>query len=231
MAQSDLTAGGLTGELSGMYRERFPAATRERRLALWRTLHRGWFSRFVGPQDRVLEIAPGYCEFLNALDPRQERVGVDLNQDTASFAAPGITIHNTSAENLGEVLPAGHFDVAFTSNFFEHCRSREQILKIMRATRQVLRPGGRFLILGPNFRYCAGNYFDYFDHHLPLTDQSMQEALVLAGFEIERCWPRSLPFTMRGKLPSWPWLVALYLKLPPLWRVFGAQFFVVARRS
>jgi len=230
MAQSDLTAGDLTGELSGMYRERFPAAMRERRLALWRTLHRGWFSKFVGAQDRVLEIAPGYCEFLNALDPRQERVGVDLNQDTASFAAPGITIHNTSAENLADVLPAGHFDVAFTSNFFEHCHSREQILRIMRATRQILRPGGRFLILGPNFRYCAGNYFDYFDHHLPLTDQSMQEALVLAGFEIERCWPRSLPFTMRGKLPSWPWLVALYLKLPLLWRWFGAQFFVVARR-
>jgi SAM-dependent methyltransferase len=231
MAQSDLTAGDLTGELSGMYRERFPTALRERRLALWRTLHRGWFSKFVGAQDRVLEIAPGYCEFLNALDPKQERVGVDLNKDTASFAAPGITIHNTSAEKLAEVLPAGHFDVAFTSNFFEHCHNRDQILQIMRATRQVLRPGGRFLILGPNFRYCAGNYFDYFDHHLPLTDQSIQEALVLAGFEIERCWARLLPFTMRGKLPSWPWLVALYMKLPPLWRLFGAQFFVVARRA
>lgn len=231
MAQSDLTAGDLTDELSGMYRERFPAAVRERRLALWRTLHRGWFSKFVGAQDRVLEIAPGYCEFLNALDPRQERVGVDLNKDAASFAAPGITIHNTSAEKVAEVLPAGHFDVAFTSNFFEHCPSRDQVLRIMRATRQVLRPGGRFLILGPYFRYCATSYYDYFDHHLPLTDQSMQEALVLAGFEIERCWPRLLPFTMRGKLPSWPWLVALYLKLPPLWRLFGAQFFVVARRT
>src|SRR5882757_1015634 len=141
MAQPDLTAGGLTGELSGMYRERFPADLRERRLALWRMLYRAWFSKFIGAQDRVLEIAPGYCEFLNALDPRQERVGVDLNQDTASFAARGITIHNTSAEKLAEVLPAGHFDVAFTSNFFEHCHNRDQILQIMRATRQVLRPG------------------------------------------------------------------------------------------
>lgn len=231
MAQPDLTAGSLTGELSDIYRERFPEAVRERRLALWRTLHRAWFSKFVKPTDRVLEIAPGYCEFLNALHPKQERVGVDLNKDTAQFAAPGITIHNTSAEKLADVLPAGHFDVAFTSNFFEHCPSRDQVLQIMRATRQVLRPGGRFLILGPNFRYCAGNYFDYFDHHLPLTDQSIQEALVLSGFEIERCWARLLPFTMRGKLPSWPWVVALYMKLPPVWRIFGAQFFVVARRA
>jgi hypothetical protein len=35
----------------------------------------------------------------------------------------------------------------------------------------------------------------------------------------------------RGKLPRWPWVVALYLKLPPLWRLFGAQFLVVARRT
>jgi SAM-dependent methyltransferase len=231
MAQPDLTAMDLTGELSGIYRERFPEALRERRLALWRTLYRAWFSKFVGPKDKVLEIAPGYCEFLNALDPGQERVGVDLNADTASFAAPGITIHNVNADQMAQVLPAGHFDVAFTSNFFEHCHSREQVLRIMRATREVLRPGGRFLILGPNFRYCGGSYFDYFDHHLPLTDQSLQEALVIAGFEIERSWPRLLPFTMRGKLPSWSWLVALYMKLPPLWRVFGAQFFIVARRG
>lgn len=229
MAQPVVTAGDLVGELSDIYRERFPEAVRERRLALWRALHRAWFSKFVGPQDRVLEIAPGYCEFLNALDPKQERVGVDLNKDAASFAAPGVTIHNTSAEKLGEVLPAGHFDVAFTSNFFEHCHTRDQILEIMRATRQVLRPGGRFLILGPNFRYCAANYFDYFDHHLPLTDQSIQEALVLAGFQIERSWSRLLPFSMRGKLPSWPWIVALYMKLPPVWPLFGKQFFVVAR--
>jgi SAM-dependent methyltransferase len=229
MAQPGVTAGDLVGELSDIYRERFPQAVRERRLALWRTLYRAWFSKFVGPQDRVLEIAPGYCEFLNALDPRQERVGVDLNKDAASFAAPGVTIHNISAEKLGEVLPAGHFDVAFTSNFFEHCHTRDQILEIMRATRKVLRPGGRFLILGPNFRYCAPNYFDYFDHHLPLTDQSIQEALVLAGFQIERSWGRLLPFSMRGKLPSWPWIAALYLKLPPVWPLFGKQFFVVAR--
>ncbi len=45
-------------------------------------------------------------------------MGVDLNKDAASFAAPGITIHNTSAEKVAEVLPAGHFDVAFASNFF-----------------------------------------------------------------------------------------------------------------
>jgi hypothetical protein len=100
----------------------------------------------------------------------------------------------------------------------------------MQAARNVLKPGGRLLILGPNFKYCARDYFDFFDHHLPLTDRSMTEALVASGFVVERSWPRSLPFTMRGRLPSAPWLVSLYLKLPLLWKVLGAQFFIVARR-
>jgi hypothetical protein len=39
---------------------------------------------------------------------------------------------------------------------------------------------------------------------------------------------RTLPFSFRGSLPSWPWLVKLYLHLPWAWRFFGAQFFVVA---
>ncbi len=42
--------------------------------------------------------------------------------------------------------------------------------------------------------------------------------------------PRTLPFTFRSRLPSWPWPVWLYLRLPWLWRFFGAQFLLVGRR-
>jgi hypothetical protein len=139
-------------------------------------------------------------------------------------------VHEIAAERLCDVVPPSHFDAAFMSNFLEHCRTREQVLDVLRAVWIALKPGGRVLILGPNFRCCARDYYDYFDHHLPLTEKSVAEALQLAGFDVEVAQSRTLPFTFRSRLPSWPWLVWLYLRLPWLWRFFGAQFFLVGRR-
>jgi SAM-dependent methyltransferase len=174
-------------------------------------------------------VAAGYCEFINNIAAK-ERVAVDLNPETRYHAGPGVIFHEIAAERLDEVVPADHFDAAFMSNFLEHCRTREQVLDVFRAVRGALRPGGRILVLGPNFRRCLRDYYDYFDHHLPLTEKSVSEALRLAGYEVELAWPSTLPFTFRSRLPSWPWLVRVYLKLPLVWRVFGAQFFIAARR-
>ena len=41
------------------------------------------------------------------------------------------------------------------------------------------------------------------------------------GFDVELAWPSTLPYTFRSRLPSWPWLVRLYLWLPWLRRSFA----------
>jgi SAM-dependent methyltransferase len=212
-----------------IYRNRFPREVLARRAATWKILCDSWFSRYIPADGRVLEVAAGYCEFINNIAAK-ERVAVDLNPETRHHAAPGVIVHEIAAERLDEVVPADHLDAAFMSNFLEHCRTREQVLEVFRAVRCALRPGGRILVLGPNFRRCPRDYYDYFDHHLPLTEKSVSEALRLAGYEVELAWPSTLPYTFRSRLPSWPWLVRVYLKLPLLWRVFGAQFFIAARR-
>jgi SAM-dependent methyltransferase len=213
-----------------IYRNRFPQEILARRSAVWRVLCQSWLARYIPRGARILEVAAGYCEFINNI-PADERVAVDLNPETRLYAAPDVVVHEIAAERLGEVIPPAHFDAAFMSNFLEHCRTREQVLAVLRAVATVLKPGGRVLILGPNFRYCTRDYYDYFDHHLPLTEKSVAEALRLAGFGVELAQPRTLPYTFRSRLPSWPWLVWLYLRLPWLWRFFGAQFFLVGRRS
>jgi SAM-dependent methyltransferase len=223
-------AARLESRVDRLYRHRFPAEMLERRAAVWRVLCRHWFGRYIPPRARVLEVAAGYCEFINNVEAA-ERAAVDLNPETRLHAAGGVRVYEMPAERVAEAVPRGHFDVVFMSNFLEHCRSREQVLAVMSGAADVLRPGGRLLILGPNFRYCHKDYFDFFDHHLPLTDKSVAEALHLSGFEVEVAEPRTLPFTFRSRLPSWPWLVRLYLGLPLLWRLFGAQFFIVGRKS
>ena len=220
----------LEASVDQIYQRRFPPEILARRQAVWQVLCRAWFGRYIPEGARVLEIAPGYCEFINNVASASERVGVDLNPDTQRHAAPGVVIHLTSAEDIGQVIPAGHFDIAFMSNFLEHCRTRDQVLAVLRAVHVALRPGGRVLILGPNYRYCFAEYFDYFDHYLPLSEKAVEEALHLANFEVEVVQARTLPYTFRNRLPSAPWIVDLYLKMPWLWGIFGKQFFLVGRR-
>jgi hypothetical protein len=40
--------------------------------------------------------------------------------------------------------------------------------------------------------------------------------------------PRFLPYTTKSALPSWPVLVRLYLRCPPLQWLLGRQMFIVA---
>jgi hypothetical protein len=94
----------------------------------------------------------------------------------------------------------------------------------------ALKPGGKYLILGPNLRYLPGQYWDFYDHHLGLTHLSLSEALQLKGFNIESCIDRFLPFTTQGALPTHPYLVWAYFKIPLVWKLLGKQFFVVAQK-
>jgi SAM-dependent methyltransferase len=213
-----------------LYRHRFPETIRARRLAVWRTICEDWLQRcYIPSEARVLEVGAGYCEFINNIQA-VERVAVDINPDVHQYAAPEVRVHRVAAEQLSTVLPAGHFDIAFMSNFLEHCRSRSQLLTVLNSVREVLRPGGRVMILGPNLKYCYREYYDYFDHYLPLTDQSLVEALHLEQYQVDVVVPRSLPFTFRSRLPSWPWLVRLYLRMPWAWNFFGAQYFLIGRK-
>ena len=86
------------------------------------------------------------------------------------------------------------------------------------------------MAMGPNIRFVGGAYWDFVDHHLPLTDRTLIEACDSQGFEIAEVIPRFLPYTTRSRLPQSPWIVRLYLACRPAWRLFGAQTWFVARK-
>ncbi len=84
--------------------------------------------------------------------------------------------------------------------------------------------------MGPNAKYIPGAYWDFFDHHIPLTELSLQEVLELTGFRSLEVIGKFLPFTMVKK-PKYPLqFVSLYLKMRWLWRWFGGQFLVIAEK-
>ena len=52
-----------------------------------------------------------------------------------------------------------------------------------------------------------------------------------AGFTIVSVYPKFLPYTFSGRLPSHPALVRAYLRIPFAWRILGKQFLVIAERA
>jgi SAM-dependent methyltransferase len=215
-------------ELSTLYRKRFDDKELATKRSLWQVLCETSFQQYVPQDGTVVDLGAGNCEFINEIKAAR-RIAVDLNQDTKALAAPGVEVLLTSSENMSG-LDDGCVDTVFTSNFFEHVPTKALLLDTLRECRRITRPGGRIVVLMPNIRYVGGRYWDYFDHHLPLTHESLAEALELTGYEVEKVVPKFLPYTVKDapfEVP--PLLIRLYLKVPLAWRFLGKQMLVIAR--
>jgi SAM-dependent methyltransferase len=210
-------------DVEAYYRSRFtPAAGRS---GVWRAIVHCLRS-YVPPDGCVLDLGAGYCFFVNQVAAR-ERHAIDLNEGMPRFAAPGVDAHVGSCEDLG-FAQDGHFDVVMASNLFEHL-DRAAMNRTLAETWRVIRPGGRLIVIQPNFKYGYKDYFDDYTHVAIYTHVSMCDVLSAAGFTIQRVVPRFLPFSMRSRLPAWPWLVWIYLRCP--WRPFAKQMLIVASKG
>jgi SAM-dependent methyltransferase len=219
----------VTDKLSLLYANRFDEAERAWKDQVWRILWRRVFRRWVPPDATLVDLGAGFCEFINHAEAKR-RIAVDLNPETARLAAPGVEVRAASADQLG-FLEAGEADVVFSSNFLEHLPSKEAVGRVFDEAFRVLKPGGRVVLMGPNIRYLPGKYWDYFDHHVPLSDRSVAEGLSLHGFLVEYLEPRFLPYTVKGSRARWGVLVEAYLALRPLSSaLFGRQFLLMARK-
>jgi len=217
-----------TASVSPLYERRFSAEDRRAKDALWRVLCRDFFQRWVPLDACVVDLGAGLCEFVNHIRAR-EKWAVDMDPDLPLRAAPGVRVRCAPAHDLGW-LDSASVDVVFASNVFEHFMTKSDLVTALCEVRRVLRPGGRLLVMGPNIRYASRVYWDFFDHHLPLSDRSMAEVLETTGFALEDVRARFLPYTIKSRFPRWPVLVRLYLRCRPLHLVFGKQMFLVAVR-
>ena len=100
------------------------------------------------------------------------------------------------------MLPLAYFDGIFVSNFLEHLPNQDSIGAVLAKLRASMEPGGALAVLGPNFRYCAGRYFDCADHALALTHVAVLEHMYASGFEVTAVIPRFLPYSFCGLNPG-----------------------------
>ena len=213
--------------LTTEYRNRFTGleAYREQ---VWQVLTGSFFNRFVRSSDTVLDLGAGWGEFIRNVRCG-EKFAMDLNPDTDTRVGEGVKVilQDCSDEWL---LQDNSLDVVFTSNFFEHLPNKAALEQTLAEAKRCLKPGGRLICLGPNIRFIGGAYWDFWDHHVALTERSLEEVLKLEGFGISECIDRFLPYSMsQGSTPPLAFL-KLYLKLPFAWKFFGKQFLVVAQK-
>jgi SAM-dependent methyltransferase len=214
--------------LDKIYRRRFNEYECEQKNKIWEVLCPAFFQKYVPLDAVVLDIGAGYCEFINNIRCR-EKFAVDLNEDTPKHANPDVSVTSAPSTDLG-FLPDHSIDRVFMSNFLEHLITKQEVLKTFEEIFRVLKPGGKVITLHPNIRYLYMDYWDYFDHHVPLTEKSIAEGLEIVGLKVELSIDRFLPFTTKSRIPKHPILVKLYLMFPIVWKIMGKQALVIAAK-
>lgn len=231
MSDSHLPIDGKTMthvEVQHLYDHRFSEKARQTKRQVWRVIVQSFLQKWITPQQTVLDLGCGDGEFLTYIRCAR-RIGVDLHIDASRFLHDDIAFHQCDVCDLA-FLPENCLDVVFTSNLMEHLPTKGHVERMVLEVRRVLKPGGCFIALGPNLRFLPGSYWDFWDHHLPITDRSLVELLKTLDFRIVNCYAKFLPYTTCSALPQSPWLVWLYLKVPIAWLLLGKQFLIRATK-
>ncbi|MFC5528987.1 class I SAM-dependent methyltransferase [Cohnella yongneupensis] len=215
--------------LKEIYENRWDTEELKQVRKVWEIIVKDYFQKFVPQNAAVLDVGCGYCHFVNLIDAK-EKTGIDANPDVKNHANKDVKIVLVNNLSLDE-LEKDHYDVAFVSNFLEHLENSTEVLNLLSNLKKVLKKGGKVFILQPNFRLIGRRYFDFIDHKTILTDTSLEEAFSITGYKVVHKVVRFLPYTTKSKIPKWPSLVKLYLKLRPIWLLMGKQSFYIIEKQ
>jgi SAM-dependent methyltransferase len=217
------------GNLVAIYRERFDGGALKQKNKVWKVICEDFLQKYIAPSDSVLDLGAGTCEFINNIRCGK-KYAADLNPDTRKYAAEGVdVIQPPDLTTLA--LEDSTVNVVFASNFFEHLPDRQCLLDTLAEIRRVLSPNGKLIVVQPNVKYLYMEYWDYFDHQIALSHESMREAIITSGFAIDMLKARFLPYTFRSRYPKGKFFVKTYLKFPIIQRVLGKQMFILARKE
>jgi SAM-dependent methyltransferase len=131
------------------------------------------------PGMALLEVGCGRGDFLRAFQGAGLKCqGVD-REASAQGLAGGIPVSACNIES--ERLPFGDatFDVVYHKSVLEHVYSPKNL---MEETRRVLKPGGKCIILTPDWVSQMRVFYEDITHCRPYDINAMRDALVMYGF-------------------------------------------------
>ena len=176
----------------------------------------------------VLELGCGYGHWIGSI-PVQNRYALDINPDVHNrvklLGPPRIKTYVSPCYQL-EMFSDHTLDLVLASNLLEHLEL-EEIFQTLNEISRVLKDGGRFCVVQPNFALCPRQYFDDYTHRSVFTAVSLKDLLEAHGLQVTHSWNRFLPFSMKGKSARLTVLLPTYLRSP--WKPFAGQMCMITR--
>ena len=133
----------------------------------------------INKQDKFLELGCGRGDFLN------EFTKLDLDTyavDNNSYYKENIKTKNFFEVDLeNNLLPfeKNFFDTIYSKSFIEHFYYPE---KIFNEANRVLKVGGKFINLTPDWEVIYKEFYDDYTHRTPFTINSLKDIYLIHGF-------------------------------------------------
>jgi 2-polyprenyl-3-methyl-5-hydroxy-6-metoxy-1,4-benzoquinol methylase len=122
--------------------------------------------KFIGPEDKVLEVGCGKGAFAKYLDTKNY-VGLDFSENAKKMASKnGIVVENVSIQEYAKSHP-GEFDVVVSFQVLEHVSDPKSFLE---AKILACRKGGRIIVAVPSensfLKYAVNSILNMPPHHI-----------------------------------------------------------------
>jgi len=179
---------------------------------------------FIPADGVVLDIGAGYCDFINQIKASR-KYALDVNPDVVDYCAPGVRFLGCDVGSID--LLRQSVDVVMASNFLEHL-SDQQCGALFDRLDDLLKEGGKIILIQPNYYYCYRQYWDDFTHVKAFSHVSLVDFLLSRGYKIVRAEKKFMPFSFKSSLPKSYWITKIYLF--SFWRPLAKQMLIVAER-
>jgi SAM-dependent methyltransferase len=215
-------------DLAGIYARRFTDRDARAKDGVWTEIGR-YLQQYIPEGLPVLDVACDRGYFICHI-ASPERWATDA-RDVAADLPPDVRFVQADGLALRTEAPTDYFGTVFMSNYLEHLPSPAAVVEQLAVARDLLREGGRVIVLQPNIRLVGAAYWDFIDHKVALTDRSLVEAAESVGFRTLKTVVRFLPYTTKSRLPQHPALVRAYLAFRPAQILLGRQTLYVGERE
>jgi len=138
----------------------------------------------VVPGSSILEIGPGRGDFADICLARGlEYLAVEASEEMAG------ALEKRGARTIRAMAPPlprieSQFDFVLMINVMEHMNSMQDALQITREIKEVLKPGGRFVICSPDYLNWRAHFFNCdFSHNYVTTARRLRQLMINGGLK------------------------------------------------